>query len=72
MGYALDNLLAITGMGLALYFLWSMVLDPGQGPLSGVILPLVAGIVGFIVMVWITVHGLTQVYAFDDEDKRVA
>ena len=72
MGYVINHLMAITGTGLALYFLWSMILNPAQGPLSGTILPLVTGILGFVVMVWIAVRGLTEIYAFNDEEKRVA
>lgn len=67
MGYVTSHLLALTGTGLALYFLWSMILDPTRGPLSGTILPLAMGSLGFAIMVWIAARGLTQVYGFDDE-----
>lgn len=63
MGYALDHLLAIAGTGLAIYFLWSMILDPAKGPLSGTIIPLAVGIVGFVVTVLAAAWGLNNIYS---------
>ena len=62
MGYVFDNFLALTGTGLAAYFLWSMVLDPARGPLSGTVLPFVVGLAGFVASVLIALRGLGRIY----------
>lgn len=57
---ALAPLAVILGTSLSAYTLWSMVISPSTGPLSGRLLPLVVGVGGFVLGLGLLGRGLVR------------
>lgn len=62
MGYPTSHLATVGGITLALYLLWSMVIDPAQGPLHGRLLPLAVGVAGTVVGILVAAWGVRRIY----------
>lgn len=62
MAYPTFHLATVAGTAFAVYFLWSMILDPTTGPLPGLVLPLAVGVVGFLGSLLVASWGVKRIY----------
>lgn len=62
--HAVNHLSSVGGVTLLVYALWSMLLNPAQGPLPGTLLPLVIGFVLFAVGAVLLAWGSYRIYGY--------
>ena len=63
-GHMVNHLSAVTGVTLAVYALWSMIIDPAKGPLPGTVLPLAVGLLLFAVGLGLLGWGSYRIYGY--------
>ncbi|WP_162224256.1 hypothetical protein [Halorussus salinus] len=61
--HAANHLATILGVTLAVYAVWSMLLNPATGPLPGTVVPIVVGLVVLTVGVASLAWGSYRTYA---------
>lgn len=65
MEHTVNHLGAVSGLTLAVYALWSMLLSPTQGPLPGTVLPVIGGFLLFAVGAVMLGWGLYRIYGYE-------
>jgi predicted RNA methylase len=63
--HAVNHLSSVVGVTLAVYALWSMILNPTQGPLPGTVLPFVVGVGLFAIGAALLAWGSSRIYGYE-------
>lgn len=65
----MNHLSTVLGTVATGYFLWSMVLNPGTGPLPGTLLPLAIGLVGVAVGLSLFSWGAYRTFVASERER---
>lgn len=67
--HVLNHLSTVLGAMATGYFLWSIVLNPGTGPLPGTLIPLAVGLVGFAVGLSVFAWGAYRTFVAGERER---
>lgn len=62
--HAVNHLASVVGVTLVVYAVWSMLLNPTQGPLPGTALPLAVGLLVFGAGAALLAWGSYRIYGY--------